>query len=226
MMSRSLKIKIVIDILMTIVLLLLMPYGLLSEKYHEWIGMGMFILFVIHHVLNRKWLSNFKKRKYTPFHILQTVLVMTIFLMMFGSMISGIILSRHLFTFIKIRGIAVLAGKIHMVCAYWNLILMSLHLGLHWNIMMGIARKKFQNKTLINVWIARIIGSVIALYGVYVFSKRTIGAYMFLQVHFVFFNYEESIVIFILDYLAVMGLFIFCGHYAGKGLKRLRKETN
>lgn len=43
-MNKKLVIRIVTDVLMTISLLLLMPYSLLSETAHEWIGMAMLIL--------------------------------------------------------------------------------------------------------------------------------------------------------------------------------------
>lgn len=48
------KIKLAVDAAMTVALLFLMAYGLVGEAAHEWIGMGMFALFVAHHILNRK----------------------------------------------------------------------------------------------------------------------------------------------------------------------------
>ena len=50
------KFKILIDILLTAALLLLMPYELVGEAAHEWIGVGMFVILIIHHILNRKWI--------------------------------------------------------------------------------------------------------------------------------------------------------------------------
>lgn len=60
-MNKELVIRIVTDVLMTISLLLLMPYSLLSETAHEWIGMAMLILFIFHHVLNRRWIKSVAK---------------------------------------------------------------------------------------------------------------------------------------------------------------------
>ena len=34
---------------MTLCLMLLMSYSLIGEQAHEWIGMGMFVLFILHH---------------------------------------------------------------------------------------------------------------------------------------------------------------------------------
>lgn len=117
-----------VDAAMVLVLLLLMGYGLVGEEAHEWIGMGMFFLFLFHHILNRKWLKGMFRGRYTPFRIIQTMLAVLIFLCMIGSMISGLILSRYVFTFLpKYHGYEGVE-KIHMLCAYWGFVLMSLHL--------------------------------------------------------------------------------------------------
>ena len=41
------------------------------------------------------------------------------------------------------------------------------------------------------------------------------------QVHFVFFDYEEPVIFFILDYMAAMGLFVWIGYYLSRGLIKL-----
>lgn len=45
------KWKIGIDVSMTVLLLALMSYALIGEAVHEWLGMGMVFLLVLHHVL-------------------------------------------------------------------------------------------------------------------------------------------------------------------------------
>ena len=70
----------------------------------------------------------------------------------------------------------------------------------------------------------RAAGVLIAVYGVYALIHRDIPSYLFLQTPFVFFNFEEPLVLFFLDYLAVMGLFVFAGHYAGKAVRFLPKS--
>ena len=39
--------KIITDIAMTVTLLLLMAYSLVGEAAHEWLGIGMFVLFIL-----------------------------------------------------------------------------------------------------------------------------------------------------------------------------------
>lgn len=50
-MKPKMILKIGIDIVMTIALLLLMAYQLIGEENHEWIGVFMFVFFILHHIL-------------------------------------------------------------------------------------------------------------------------------------------------------------------------------
>ena len=224
-MNGKQKAKIAVDILMTLALLFLMPYELIGEAVHEWIGAGMFLLFIIHHILNRKWTGNLTKGRYTPLRIIQTILVILILICILGSMVSGIILSRHVFAFLEIRGLSAPARVIHMTCAYWGFVLMSLHLGIHWGMMMGMAGKIFPKPSKARTWILRLAGIGIAGYGVYAFIKRDILSYLLMQVQYVFFSFEEPVIFFILDYMAAMGLFVFIGYYLRKGLAWKRQGS-
>lgn len=224
-MNRKQQAKTAVDILMTLCLLFLMPYELIGEAIHEWIGAGMFLLFIIHHILNRKWTGNLTKGRYTPLRIIQTILVILILVCILGSMVSGIILSRHVFAFLEIRGLSAPARVIHMTCAYWGFVLMSLHLGIHWGMMMGMAGKMFPKPSKTRTWILRLAGIGIAGYGVYAFIKRDILSYLLMQVQYVFFSFEEPVIFFILDYMAAMGLFVFIGYYLRKGLAWKRQGS-
>ena len=140
-MKQKTILKIVVDIGMTVMLLLLMTYELIGEAVHEWLGIGMFALFVIHHILNRKWSRCVFKGKYTLFRIWQTVLVIGVLITMVDSMYGGVILSKHALSFLPIKGGRAFAREIHMVSAYCGFVLMSLHLGFHLGMMMGMASR-------------------------------------------------------------------------------------
>ena len=212
-MNPKMIVKTSVDIGMTVALLFLMTYEMIGQALHEWLGIGMFLLFIIHHVLNRRWFGVLLKGKYTPFRIWQTVLVLLVLLSMVGSMVSGVIISRSVLSFLPIHGRSSFGRKLHMLSAYWGFVLMSLHLGLHWNMMLGAVEKAIKRTSATRIWILRIIAIAVAFYGVYAFVKRDIWDYMLLRVHFVFFDYDEPLFFFLLDYIAVMGMFIFVGHY-------------
>ncbi len=60
-MNTKAKVKIATDVAMTVLLMLLMAFELIGRMAHEWMGIGMFLLFILHHVLNRKWSKNLLK---------------------------------------------------------------------------------------------------------------------------------------------------------------------
>ena len=69
-----------------------------------------------------------------------------------------------------------------------------------------------------------ILTALVCLYGVYAFIKRQIPSYMFLQTRFAFFDFSESRILFILDYLAVMILFAVIGLLIITGLTNTKKK--
>lgn len=223
-MKSKMIVKLATDIVMTAALLLLMTYELIGQAVHEWIGVTLFVLFILHHVLNGHWCRSLLKGKYTAVRVLQTVLVVLVLLSMLGSMFSGVILSRHVFSFISIRGWRSFARNLHMISAYWGFVFMALHLGFHWKMIMGMAKKLAKHESAFRMWTLRIIAALTAGYGIYVFIRREIGSYMLLKNQFVFFDFEEPIIYFFMDYLAVMGLFVFLGHYFAELMRRRSRK--
>ena len=86
--------KMAVDLAMTVLLFCLMAYLLVGETAHEWLGVAMFGLFLLHHGLNGHWHHNLAKGRYTPLRVFQTVVDVLILLAMAGLMVSGVILSR------------------------------------------------------------------------------------------------------------------------------------
>ena len=66
-----------------------------------------------------------------------------------------------------------------------------------------------------------VLGACIAVYGLTVFVRRDLPDYMLLRTQFVFLDYGEPWLLFYLDYLAMMGTFIFLSHYASKFFRAL-----
>lgn len=149
---------------------------------------------------------------------MQTVLTLLLLLTMLGSMVSGVIVSRYVFPFQAGFGLTSWAEKLHMLCAYWGFVLMSLHLGMHWNMVLTMMRKHltpFKPCT----WRLRLPAYLWAAYGAVAFVRRDVWRYLLLKSHFVFFDYTEPLVRFLLDYLAVMSLFVLAGYWLARALR-------
>lgn len=54
-MKPKMMLKMGLDLVMTVLLLCQMAYMLIGEAAHEWMGAAMFVLFLLHHVLNWRW---------------------------------------------------------------------------------------------------------------------------------------------------------------------------
>lgn len=232
-MKPKMKIKIGIDFLMTVLLLLLMAYQVVGEILHEWFGAAMLVLFIIHNILNIKWYKNLFKGKYKPVRIFGTALNFAVLAAILSLGYSGIVMSRHLFAFLPINSGMALARVMHLSGSYWSFVLMSLHLGLHWGMIIGMFRKLAGGKkSYVLTWLLRIAAFAIAGYGAFCFIKADIFSYMFLQNEFAFFDFEKSAARVFSEYIAMMGLWIFVGYYIAKGLGKLssllsnRKENH
>ena len=140
-MKPKAMVKIVVDVLMTLALLFLMGYPFWGDVAHEWVGAGMFALWIAHHLLNAGWYRSLFRGKYTPVRVFRLVVDGLVFLAMVGLMVSGVMLSNHVFAFLHIHGGLSFARLLHMAASYWGFVLMALHLGLHWGMFLGMARK-------------------------------------------------------------------------------------
>ena len=58
---------------------------------------------------------------------------------------------------------------LHMLCAYWSYILLSIHLGLHWQTILSLAGRLFKNTSPVISRVTTILGYCAALYGVAAF---------------------------------------------------------
>lgn len=220
--KMKIKIKMFIDLLMTVLLLMLMAYQITGEKFHEWLGTGMAVLFLAHNFLNIRWYGNLLKGKYTPLRILRTAINFSVFAAMFALAYSGIVMSRHVFSFLPISSGMALARVMHLASSYWGFVLMSIHLGLHWGMAVAVFRRLSDGKkTVVLPWILRLLSVIIAGYGAICFYQADIVSYLFLKVEFAFLDYEKSAAIVFSEYMAMMGLWIFIAYYAAKVLGKL-----
>lgn len=222
-MKLKMKIKIGLDCLMTGLLMVLMAYQITGQVLHEWSGVSMLVLFLAHNLLNIGWYKGLFRGKYTVLRILQAVVNFCVLAAMLCLGYSGMIMSRHVFAALPINGPMATARIMHLVASYWGFVLMSVHLGMHWGMVLGILRR---------LWIKkaggekplRLIAVAAAGYGAYCFYKTNIISYMFLKSQFVFFDFEQGALSVFVEYVAIMIFWIFIGFYGAKGLRKTARD--
>lgn len=215
------RIKTIIDIAMSVLLLFLMAYMLTGQKVHEWMGTAMLVLFLLHNILNCRWYMGLIKGKYSLYRIMHTAVNFALLAAMIGIAVSGTILSQFVVGFLPIHGGTFFARKNHMLCSYWAFLLMSVHLGMHW----GIVVRKIENLAGKAgrgvVWnnILRLTVIATACYGAYAFIKNNLLSYMLLQNLFVFFDPDQPLYAFLAEYAAMMAMWACAAYYGAKAVQ-------
>ena len=215
------RIRLSIDIAMTVLMPLLMAYSLIGETFHEIIGTAIFVLFIVHHILNRKWYPAMLRGKYNAARVFRTVINLLLLAFMILQLVSGILMSKHLYTFLPSLPVSALARSVHMLLAYWGYVLLCVHAGTHLTAPMAKLRKN--RKAAIPVFV--LLGGI-CVYGVVAFVKRGFPDYLLARTAFAFFDDSEPIAFFLLDYLAIMVLFMTTGWLAMCALNKISAKNH
>ena len=218
-------IKIFVDVVMTGLFIVLMAYHITGNTVHEWLGISLFVLFILHHILNIGWYKTVFRGRYSPMRIFMLVLNCLLFIAMLGMMVSGIMLSREVFGFLHLRA-GMFGRRLHMVSTAWGYLLMSMHLGMHWGMVVGMVHRRFSPKGKWPGIIAKIIAFLLAAYGVYALITRQLVERMFLLMEYAFFDYGEPAAHFFGDYLCILILFAAVSYYACGLLKKAKPKRS
>ena len=241
-MNKLNKIRLPLDIMMTLVSIVLMGGNYLfpADIVHEILGVALFVLWAIHIFLNRRWYGAIFKGKYNPYRVMQTVINCCILICTIFLMISGIILSNQLFNFLNIQSGLGFARIAHLISSHWYYLFMSLHIGLH----VGVITNKMRHPAPINCHpelisgsstnempkqvrhdklrkiIPRIILALVCAYGLYAFIARGVWKYLVLKQQFFFFDLERGYILFAMDYISIIIFFATISHFIAKLLKK------
>ena len=234
-MTKKQRLRMTIDITMTILSIILMGGNYLfpADIVHEILGVGLFVLWALHIILNRRWYGAIFRGKYNPYRVMQTIINCCILICTIFLMISGIILSNHVFTFLNIQGGLGFARIAHLLASHWYYLFMSLHIGLH----VGVISNKLCHSRAptressdteiirsspIMTLVGKILLALVCLYGIYAFIARGVWKYLILQQQFFFFDLERGYVLFALDYISIIILFATISHLIASRLKKNR----
>ena len=229
-----------IDIGMTLLSIILMGgnYFFSADIVHEILGVALLLLWAVHIALNRRWFEAMFKGKYNPYRVMQTVVNCGILICALFLMISGIILSNHVFTFLNIQAGLGFARVAHLLASHWYYLFMSLHIGLHAGMISNKIKQKSQaekdssltknenleeessSKKAVRRIIFRILLALACLYGIYAFIIRGVWKYLILRQQFFFFDLERGYLLFTLDYISIIVLFATISHLLATGLKK------
>ena len=212
-------IKRIVDILMTFILIPLMAYQVTGEAAHEWLGISMVTLVIVHQVLNRKWYSAIFGGKYNPYRITNSIITILLLISFALTAISGISMSNHAVPFLYNLVNVNTARVMHLAFSHWAFILMGLHIGMH----IGVMAAKIKNP-IRSIMLA--LFTVIAGYGFYLFLKSGIINYITFKTHFAFLDYEKHAALVFFENVSMLIFFAFVAHNLANVLKGIGKKDN
>ena len=197
------KIRIIIDIALTLILFLLMLSNQIGILTHEILGTSLIILFIIHHIINKHFYKNLFKNKYNKLRIVYLITDILILIMMLIMIVSTFLISQKLFVFLGL-GNDYLGRILHIIAAYSLYILCGIHLGLHYN---SIIKLKKENKIILNVFLILIA----CIFGINGFMKRNFIGKLSLSILYPI-HFEESIITCLIDYIGIFIMFFMIGY--------------
>ena len=149
----------------------------------------------MYHILNYKYYKTIFKGKYNKKRIATLIIDLLLLISMICMIISAINISSNVFSFLNIPS-KIWGRKLHMLSTNWSYIFISIHLGMHLNILINKLNK------LINKDIVIYISYIIIIYGIYSFIKLNIISDMFLLNPFKYYEFNESPIIFYLHVIS------------------------
>ena len=192
---------------MLCILLLQMSYSIAGELLHEILGITLFCLFALHHILSFPYTKALLNGRHSADKILRLIVDILLTADILTMMLSAVIVSKHLFTFLGISSFSDFGRTSHLLGAYWGFALMSVHLGFHLDFMLHRIMQNQLKKTA-----AYAIMFVLAAAGLVCFIHEGIYKYMLLINRFVFFDTTGGLPMFLIKYVPIMCMYAVIGY--------------
>lgn len=202
--KHSKTIKMIADACMTVLLLCLTAYQVTGELLHEWFGIGMTVLLILHHILNRRWYAALFRGRYNVYRIVMTAINTLLLLSVALTALCGMSMSAHAVPFLYGMLPVSFARQFHLALSYWSFVLMGVHLGLHIPTMTARWNRVLRA-------ILSILCTAVAGIGAWLTFKNGITDYMFFRSPFAFFDYDRSAVLVFAENLAILTAFAVFG---------------
>lgn len=200
------------DICMMLLMPLLMLYSLIGEALHEWLGIAMLSLFLMHHLLNWRWHKNLFRGKYNPQRAAGTVVNILISVCMILMGISGITMSNHVIHLEFLSDGISLARKLHLICSHWLFVLTSIHAGMHLIVMKGyLSKGSVSVENILKQRAIQIIKAIFIIFGIYCFVTTNTWSYMTYQMPFMYLDFSRPEIVTYAKYVLIMILFFIVG---------------
>lgn len=190
-MNKKNIVKYTLDVFLALGFMLLFDKMAIGIQLHEIIGLIMGGAVLIHLALNYKWVIGITKKLFSKKLSNRTrlcyILNVMLFICVILIVVSGVFISKTILT--NISSTNPIWKGIHMGVSNITLILIGIHIGLHWNWIMNMSKKIFKFK--LPDKFSKLISVVLVLV-IFVFGCYNIHSEGFIQKSFMLFISSQN----------------------------------
>lgn len=225
-MNRLFLSRLVFDAVAAGLLLFGFSYWWLGNVAHELAGTAMFLLLIAHNVFNRRWYGSISRTRRDPRGLFNIAVTLALATAMLALLVTSILISNALSGVMSAFG-GFTVRQIHTLAAYWVLVIVGVHLGLRWPMLMGMARNVLgiSHPNPARTLVLRVVAAGIAALGVWSSFRLGLGGKLSMQMTLDWWNFEESVAGFFVHCVAIIGLCIALAYYGMKGLQNSRRKA-
>lgn len=211
---------------MLLMFLLSMSFQFIPKVLHEIIGIGMAGTVMLHLFWNRRYFFSFFKGRWNFARYLSAAVNIGLLLSVLSAAITGIIISNHLFNgvFSIYWQRSIMLHRLHTSLPYYMMILIGLHLGLHWPLW-----RRFLNYcnlgNSLGDKISRLLLFILWLTGIYSSFLHRIGDHLRFKHLFATDATHAPFIIYVLTLIGIIGMYGIAGFVIQKGGKIIFKRA-
>lgn len=214
-MTAVFRLRLVLDFLAVALIIACLAYWWLDNLFHEIFGTVLFALVIGHNVFNRRWYGNVPKGKRDIFRVFNIVTIICLAIAMLLMLATSLLISRDLFEFMALDG-AFAVREIHMFAGYWTLLIVAVHLGTRWTVVMNTIRSilGLSSPSAPRTAALRALAFAIAIWGVKSSFEMAFGTKLMLTYSLDMWDFNENTLGFFINYASIVGLYATLTHYA------------
>ncbi|NSZ65468.1 DUF4405 domain-containing protein [Agrobacterium tumefaciens] len=223
------RLRLLLDFLAVALIIACLAYWWLDNLSHELFGTALLVLVIVHNVFNRRWYGGVTKRKVDATRIVNLVTIFCLAIGMTVMLVTSLLVSRDLFPFTALSG-AFAVREIHMFAGYWVLLIIAIHLGTRWGVVMKTIQStlRLASPSTLRTMVLRAMALAIAIWGVKSSFEMAFGTKLMLNYSLDMWDFSENTVGFFIGYASIVGLYVAIAHYAlgflGSAIKGWRED--
>jgi hypothetical protein len=209
---------------MAIALLLSLAYWWLENLAHELFGIVLFALLAWHINVNRVWFRNLLRGRYDALRLATVALHLVLIANMAVLLVTSVAISQSVFVTLPIPD-SITFREIHWFAAHWVMIIVGIHLGLHWARVMALTRVKLGlAASQVRAWLFRALALALAIFGLWSWTVLDVWGKLNFTYSLEFWAFTASVAPFFGYWAGVVSLPGIATHYLMLGW-RLGRQT-